>query len=154
MKFLTILLLLMCTLIFAQEIDPLDIAEQKELSQMNEQKQMQWRMHIKTQYKLTDEQINNYQNENLSFPGIVFALEMARQSDKSIDEIIKMRAGSKNGWGKIAKELGVTHSGLKKVLSENKTVMKKSRVINRSENITLRKKNRKIKTKVLRTKKK
>lgn len=65
---------------------------------------------LQKKYELTDAQMTTLKNSNLPQPHLTKVAELAKESGKSIDEILKMRVEQKMGWGKIAKELGV-HPG-------------------------------------------
>jgi hypothetical protein len=67
----------------------------------------EWKNVLKTQYKLTDEQIKSMQDKGLSYPNMAMAAALAEKSGKTLDAVLKMRVDDKMGWGKIAKELGV-----------------------------------------------
>lgn len=66
-----------------------------------------WVTKLKTKYNLTDEQVTKLQTSSISKPQMAMVAELAQKSNKSIDEILKMRIDEKMGWGKIAKELGL-----------------------------------------------
>lgn len=63
---------------------------------------------LKEQYSLSDEQIEKLEKSGLPKPQLSMVAALAKESGKSIDEILKMRTEQKMGWGKIAKELNVS----------------------------------------------
>jgi len=67
----------------------------------------EWLGALKTQYKLTDEQIKAMQEKGLSYPQMAITSALADKSGKPITDVLKMRTEDKMGWGQIAKELGV-----------------------------------------------
>ncbi|MGZ3771152.1 MAG: hypothetical protein ACXVCP_15845 [Bdellovibrio sp.] len=62
---------------------------------------------LKEKYNLTDEQVKKLQDSKLPEPQLAIVAALAKESGKSIDDILKMRTEKKEGWGKIAKELGL-----------------------------------------------
>jgi hypothetical protein len=91
------------TLVHA-EVDPLST---EEASSEKIKDRPEWQSALKTQYKITDEQIKLMQEKGLSYPQMAMASSLAEKSGKSLDDVLKMRTEEKMGWGKIAKELGV-----------------------------------------------
>jgi hypothetical protein len=67
----------------------------------------EWSDALKTQHKLTDEQIQTMKSKGLTYPQMAMVSSLSEKSGKSIDDVLKMRTEDKMGWGKIAKELGV-----------------------------------------------
>ena len=65
---------------------------------------------VQSKYKLTDAQMKAMGDAGVKGPQLAMTAQLAASSGKSIDEIIKMRTDGKMGWGKIAKELGVSPS--------------------------------------------
>jgi len=83
-----------------------DLAKQ-EASAESTKDRPEWKSVLKSQYKLTDEQIKSMQDKGLTYPQMAMASALAEKSGKTLDTILKMRVDDKMGWGKIAKELGV-----------------------------------------------
>lgn len=63
--------------------------------------------HLKEKYNLTDEQIQKLKDSKISESQFAVVGALAKESGKTVDEILKMRTEDKMGWGKIAKELGL-----------------------------------------------
>ena len=51
---------------------------------------------------------------------MAMAAQLAKSSNKPIEEILKMQAESKTGWGNLAKQLGVNPSELGQAVSSLK----------------------------------
>lgn len=66
-----------------------------------------YRDELKSRYGLTDEQLKALQDKGMNDTQITIAAQLAKSSEKPIDDIVKMRLEQKMGWGKIAKELGL-----------------------------------------------
>ena len=62
---------------------------------------------LQKKYSLTDAQMKKLEASKLPDAELVKVAELAKDSGKTIDEILKMRLEEKMGWGKIAKELNV-----------------------------------------------
>lgn len=77
-----------------------------------------WAEQLKTRYNLTEEQIKTLRSTGLSNPQLAMAAQMAKSSNKSIEDVLKMRTEQKMGWGKIAKELNVHPSEIGKSVKE------------------------------------
>ncbi len=60
-------------------------------------------------YNIAEDRINYYHAElNMAPADIYFALEMSRVSQRPVDDVIRIYKVRKlNGWGEIAKELGI-----------------------------------------------
>lgn len=84
-----------------------DAIAQEEVASEAVKDRPEWLAGIKTQYKLTDAQVQTLKDSGISYPQMAMTAGLADKSGKSIDEVLKMRTESKMGWGKIAKELGV-----------------------------------------------
>ncbi|MEK2644154.1 hypothetical protein [Bdellovibrio sp. BCCA] len=86
---------------------------------------------LKEKYGFTDEQIKAMQDSKISESQYSMVGALAKESGKSVDEILKMRTEQKMGWGKIAKELGVDPKVLGQSVSsmhrQDDTEMKKER---------------------------
>jgi hypothetical protein len=65
---------------------------------------------LQKKYSLTDEQMKSLKDSKLPDSQLTKVAELAKDSGKSIDDILKMRLEQKMGWGRIAKELKV-HPG-------------------------------------------
>lgn len=91
--------------VFAQEDEA--VIEKEETASEATKDRPEWLSSIKTQYKLTDAQVQTLKDSGISYPQMAMTASLADKSGKSIDEVLKMRTESKMGWGKIAKELGV-----------------------------------------------
>ncbi len=99
-------------IVFADEVD--NEATAMEATKNNPQ----WTSTLKEKYNLTDDQIKSLTESGVSHPQMAMAAELAKQSNKSIDEVLKMRTEQKMGWGAIAKELGVKPGSLGHSVSE------------------------------------
>lgn len=86
-----------------------------------------WNDSIQKKYNLTNEQMKLLTDSQLPEPQLAMAAQLAKTSNKSLEEILKMRAESKNGWGKIAKELGVNPKELGQAVSELKRARNEER---------------------------
>jgi hypothetical protein len=73
---------------------------------------------VKSQYKLTDEQIKSMSDKGLKEKDMARVALLAEKSGKTLDEVMKMRLEDKKGWGKIAKELGVKPGEIGHAVSE------------------------------------
>lgn len=60
---------------------------------------------VKEKYDLTDEQMKAMEDSKISKAQYAVVGAFAKESGKSVEEILKMR--SEGGWGKVAKELGL-----------------------------------------------
>lgn len=60
-------------------------------------------------YNIAEDRINYYHAElNMAPADIYFALEMSRVSQRPVDDVVRIYKVRKlNGWGEIAKELGI-----------------------------------------------
>lgn len=81
--------------------------QQLENLDKSEVKDDYWANQLKTKYNLTDEQVTKLQTSSISRPQMAMVAELAQKSNKSIDDVLRMRIEDKMGWGKIAKELGL-----------------------------------------------
>ncbi len=75
-----------------------------------EKKPVTYNEELQKKYNLSPEQMKALADSNLPQSQFVKVAQLAKSSDKSIDDILKMRLEQKMGWGKIAKTLGV-HPG-------------------------------------------
>ena len=69
-----------------------------------------WHDQIKEKYSLSDEDMKKLEDSGMNHAQQAKAAHLASKSDKSLDEVLKMRIEDKMGWGQIAKSLGV-HPG-------------------------------------------
>ncbi|WP_374077489.1 hypothetical protein [Bdellovibrio bacteriovorus] len=63
-------------------------------------------------YEFTDAQIQAMKDSKISESQFSMVGALAKESGKSVEEVLKMRTEQKMGWGKIAKELGVEPKAL------------------------------------------
>ncbi|WP_374030065.1 hypothetical protein [Bdellovibrio bacteriovorus] len=102
-----LLLLLVCALaspLMAQAEDEIATAE----TQISEEAtKPDYVSRLKEKYNLTDEQIQAMKDSKISESQFAVVGAMAKESGKTVEEILKMRTEDKMGWGKIAKELGL-----------------------------------------------
>lgn len=116
-----LILMLASPTIFADDLD-------KEASAMESTKENpQWNSTLKDKYNLTDEQMKALTESGVSHPQMAMAAELAKQTNKTIDEVLKMRTEQKMGWGAIAKELGVKPGSLGHSVSEMRHQMNDNR---------------------------
>lgn len=68
-----------------------------------------FRANISTEYNISHDRINHYHAELKMEPAdIYFALEMSRVTGRSIEDVIRVyKVRKANGWGEIAKDLGI-----------------------------------------------
>lgn len=78
----------------------------------------EWSATLKEKYNLTDEQMAQLSSSGISRPQTAMAAEIAKQSGRSLDEVLKMRTEQKMGWGKIAKELGVEPGAIGRAVAD------------------------------------
>ena len=83
----------------------------------SETKDLTWNQMIQKKYNLTDAQMQTLDNAKLNEAHSVRVAHLAQLSNKSIEEVLKLRTDSKMGWGQIAKELGVAESEIGKAVS-------------------------------------
>ncbi|MEZ0390726.1 MAG: hypothetical protein ACAH59_00825, partial [Pseudobdellovibrionaceae bacterium] len=63
---------------------------------------------LKSKHHLTDAQIQAMRDGGLTYPQMAMASRLSEKSGKTVDDILKMRNDENMGWGKIAKELGIS----------------------------------------------
>jgi hypothetical protein len=100
----------------------------------------EWDAALKEKYSLTDQQLLDLRAKGLNNPQIAIVSQLAQSSGKTTDEIIKMRQEQKMGWGRIAKELGVSPreigqsvASLRRGWSEERSEARKERRRDRRE---------------------
>lgn len=81
-------------------------------TQTPQQQQESFLQRLQKKYSLIDQQMKTLEASKLPDAELVKVAELAKDSGKSIDDILKMRLDEKMGWGKIAKELKVKPSVL------------------------------------------
>ena len=86
-----------------------------------------WANQLKTKYNLTDEQVTKLQTSSISKTQMAMVAELAQKSNKSIDDVLKMRIDDKMGWGKIAKELGLHPKTIGQSVSQMRRETKEER---------------------------
>lgn len=72
----------------------------------------EWNALLKEKYNFTDEQMAQLNQSGVSRPQMAMTAELAKQSGRPLEEVLKMRSEQKMGWGKVAKELGVRPGSL------------------------------------------
>lgn len=85
-----------------------DTKSSKEPSTKSSPMDSKWTQELKTEYKLTDEQIKSLQDRGISGKDAVRLADLSKLSGKTLDEVVAMRMDQKMGWGNIAKKLGVS----------------------------------------------
>lgn len=86
-------------------------------TETTEAKPLTWNQLVQKKYSLTDEQMKRLTEAKLNEPNMVRVAHFAQLSNKSIEDVLKMRNESKMGWGQIAKELNVHPSESGKAVS-------------------------------------
>ena len=76
-----------------------------------------WASEVEVKYKLTDAQMKTFTDAGFKGPQLAIAAELAKESGKTPEEIVKMRTTDKMGWGKIAKTLGLPASSIGQAVS-------------------------------------
>ena len=76
-----------------------------------------WSQLLQNKYSLTDAQMIALSDSKLGDPQMAMAAQLAKSSNKPIEEILKMQAESKKGWGNLATELGVNPGELGQAVS-------------------------------------
>jgi hypothetical protein len=107
------LLLSLLTLVLSLNVPAFaedDAIEKEEIAAQESADKQGWVDATKEKYNLTDEQIKTMTDKGLTRPQLAIAAQLSKSSNKPLDEILKMRTEDKMGWGKIAKELGVSPS--------------------------------------------
>ncbi len=79
-----------------------------------------WSQLLQNKYSLTDAQMKALTDSNLGESHMAMAAQLAKSSNKPIEEILKLQAESKTGWGNLAKQLGVNPSELGQAVSSLK----------------------------------
>ncbi|MES3038803.1 MAG: hypothetical protein V4736_12920 [Bdellovibrionota bacterium] len=87
-----------------------------------------WKNELKTEYKLTDEQIAAFEAKGVTGQAAIRVASLAKGSGKTTDEVMAMRIDQKMGWGKIAKTLGVHPSTMGRAVSSFKKSERRERV--------------------------
>ena len=99
--------------VFAEDTgDNLNNLEQSEAEKISKEERSKWRSSIQEKYGLSQKKISKLRESGISYPGIIFLGEFSLKSSYSFDQVLKLRIHDKMGWGKIAKTLGVKHSGV------------------------------------------
>lgn len=96
-------------------------------------KQEAWDQQLKKTYNLTDEQLKSLHDSGLSSPQLAMVAQLAKSSNKTIDEVLKMRTEQKMGWGEIAKSLGVHPSEIGHSVRDLKHALRDERKLARDE---------------------
>jgi|GEM_PF-4856506 len=116
-----------------------DQLSQQEQSLEKDAKDPKYETALKEKYNLTDDQLKALHDKGMNDSQITMAAALAKESGKSIDDIVKMRLDEKMGWGKIAKELGIPPKEIGQAIAamhnhkEERADAKKDRVERRSE---------------------
>lgn len=79
-----------------------------------------WSQLLQNKYNLTDAQMKALTESKLGDSQMAKAAQLAKSSNKPIEEILKMQTESKTGWGNLAKQLGVNPSELGQAVSSLK----------------------------------
>lgn len=90
--------------IMARAEEPIEDAEAQITEEVT---QSDYSSRLKEKYNLTDEQIQKLKDSKISESQFAVVGALAKESGKTVDEVLKMRTEDKMGWGKIAKELGL-----------------------------------------------
>ena len=86
-----------------------------------------WNVLLQKKYNLTDVQMKALTDAKLAEPQMAMAAQIAKTSNKSIEEVLKMQSEKKMGWGALAKELGVAPKELGQAVSEMKRARNEER---------------------------
>ena len=82
-------------------------------------KPVTWEQLVQKKYSLTDAQMKTLGDAKLSENEAVRVAHFAKLSGKSIEEILKMKGEMKgNGWGNLAKELGINPKEIGQAVAE------------------------------------
>ncbi len=73
---------------------------------------------VEEKYSITPEKLTELEKSGLKLRDIVSAAALAKEGNKSLDEILQMRGEGKKGWGEIAKELNVSPDIIGKAISD------------------------------------
>lgn len=76
-----------------------------------------WNELLQKKYNLTDAQMTLLADSKLAEPQMAMAAQLAKSSNKPLEEILKMQSEKKMGWGQLAKELGVAEKELGQAVS-------------------------------------
>lgn len=79
-----------------------------------------WNQLLQNKYSFTDAQMKALTDSKLGDSQMAMAAQLSKSSNKPIEEILKMQAESKTGWGNLAKQLGVSPSELGQAVSSLK----------------------------------
>ncbi|WP_413289339.1 hypothetical protein [Bdellovibrio sp. HCB337] len=103
----------------------------QEAAQMEEikTKDEMWNQQLKEKYALTDEQIKTLHDSGISYPQLAMVAQLAKSSQKPLEDVLKMRTEQKMGWGKIAKELGVHPREIGQSVRDMKHALREERKI-------------------------
>jgi hypothetical protein len=107
-----------------------------------EVKPLAWNELIQKKYNLTDAQMQTLTDAKLNETHSVRVAHLAQLSNKSIEEVLKMRTETKLGWGQIAKQLNVPESEIGKAVSslrkERNDLRKQAKLAKRNKEKTER----------------
>lgn len=101
-----------------------------------------WTQQLKKTYSLTDEQIKTLKDSGLSSPQMAMVAQLAKSSEKPLEEVLKMRTEQKKGWGEIAKELGISPKEIGQSVRNLKHALRDERKLARDERKEKRKEER------------
>jgi len=90
-------------------------------------KEEAWDQQLKKTYNLTDEQLKTLHNSGLSSPQLAMVAQLAKSSNKPLEDVLKMRTEQKMGWGEIAKSLGVHPSEIGHAVRDLKHALRDQR---------------------------
>lgn len=79
-----------------------------------------WSQLLQNKYSFTDAQMQALTDSKLGESHMAMAAQLSKSSNRPIEEILKMQAESKTGWGKLAKQLGVDPKELGQAVSSLK----------------------------------
>lgn len=80
-------------------------------------KALTWMELIQRKYNLNETQTKALADSKMPDPHLAQAAELAKLSNKPVEEILKMRLEQKMGWGQIAKQLNIHPGELGKAVS-------------------------------------
>lgn len=81
---------------------------------------LSWNQLLQKKYNLTDAQMTALNDAKLAEPQTAMVAQLAKSSGKTVEEVLKMQAESKTGWGNLAKQLGVDPKELGQAVSSMK----------------------------------
>lgn len=122
----TVLVLLMATFIHVNASEatenpaPATLAPPATAPATDSTAPLSWNQLLQRKYNLNDAQMTALADSKLAEPQMAMAAQLAKSSGKTVEEVLKMQAESKTGWGNLAKQLGVDPKELGQAVSSLK----------------------------------